>query len=352
MNWDVASLQTMALALRTRTSNMPEDMRQETIGTALEERWNTLYARVAGYLAGPDLIRHEPIVQAFFNVVSLGDWITIAQSIGQNIVPARLIGVFDPVLAFQCATDGLAQVISDPKTTDAHRNSLFALINEVNAMKRTEILRFDPCCSARLKLTIQDEGQPDADCRGLADNGKFLEPIFEDPRLADQFLWYTGAAMPVWARPWVRAMRIKAATSPYMKLPSCGTRAVEWRLYVHDGEIVAASQYYPHAPIMREEALDRYGLQNALAAGNAMLGALDRLSLVPHHPRYEMREDVDPSKVHCTLDYLVTPEGAPLLLEAGPAHLRNPNFGAHPCNFGVKDPPRGIATSLDARTSI
>jgi hypothetical protein len=184
-------------------------------------------------------------------------------------------------------------------------------------------------------------------------NGRFLEPAFDDPRLIDQFLWYTDAVMPVWARPWIAAMRIEARPSPMMPtLPPSKTRAVEWRLYVRDGKIVAASQYYPHAAIAADEARGRYGLGAALAAGADLLTQLDRLAVVPHHPRYELRDDVDTAKIQCTLDYLITPEGVPLLLEAGPAHLRNPNWGAHPCNFGVNEPPAGIALGEGLRAAL
>ena len=347
MNFDTGAMARRMKGLVARTGNMPEEMRRQAIEEHLEADWEAMMGKVPGYLAGRHLVegRDASSAPGFFNLMSLGDWITIAGEAGVRCVPARLLAVLDPMIPTIMSMNGNTGGFEH--LSEAQRANFLELVQEVNGMKRSEILRFDCCASGKLKFVLQEDGVPDEGCRGLVDMGSFKAPDFEDQRFAEQFLWYNDKVMPVWARPWVKAMRIPAATSPMMpKLPPIGTRPVEWRFYVRDGRIEAVSQYYPHATITEAEARGRYGLDAALEACGRMLSTLSRLALVPHHPRHELRDDLDPAGLHCSIDVLVTPEGVPMLLEAGPPHLRNPNWGSHPCNFGVDGAPAGIAPRL------
>ena len=349
MNFDLSMMARRMKAVVARTGNMPEEMRRQSIEEHLEDDWNSIMGKVPGYLAGSHLVEgREGAAPGFFNLMSLGNWLTIAKSAGVLAVPARLLAVLDPMACTIMSMHGNREGFQH--LSEAQQAEFLGLVQAVNGMRRSEILRFDCCASAKMKLTLQEEGMPDEGCRGLVDAGPFNAPDFEDGRFQEQFLQYTDAQMPVWARPWVKAMRIPAAASPWMPtLPQVGTRAVEWRFYVRNGRIEAASQYYPHEGISEAEARSRYGLDAAQAQCERMLAEIARLGLVPHHPRHEMRDDLDPSGTHCSIDFLVTPEGAPMLLEAGPPHLRAPNWGSHPCNFGVDEAPAGVALGVGRR---
>ncbi len=170
MNFDPERLALRVQSLVMRTGNMPEDMRKETIHEAFEEDWDIMMGKVPGYLAGANLIRdRKDAAPGFFNLMSLGNWITIAEHAGVRCVPARLVGLLNPVFAFRCSVNGIGEALE--RASEADSKAFIDLVNNVNGMKPSEILRFDPSASAKLKLTIQDNGLPDKECRGLHFNG-------------------------------------------------------------------------------------------------------------------------------------------------------------------------------------
>lgn len=328
--------------LKQRFHNMPDDMRREAMEQAMEETvgkaFDAATAKCHHYAAGANLLEPRDRL-AHFNTLSLGNWMELCHSAGIACVPARLAGVMRPTAAF-----GLSMGDVDTMT-EADRAALSDISAALAGAGPNDVLRWDAGMGERIKVFGQASLAPIGEARGWAETqeGHRL-PVFGSERLSNMFLAWPDPnphnGMPCWIRPWTDARRIPAIAPDGEDILT----PVEWRVYVRDGEPVAVSSFYPSlADAPGDRDLEEMAL--ALDATRNLLGLMKEARLAPHHPRYELRDDLDPDAVHFTVDFLALPgeQASILMLEAGPAHLRNPNFGASPCCFGPSIPPRGIA---------
>ncbi len=193
----------------------------------------------------------------------------------------------------------------------------------------------------------------------------------KDKRLVDNLLANPENASPVWIRKWIEPMMLKgdrdkgyqSAVMPKDRLAegeslpagSGDLFPCEWRVYVKDGAIKAISNYYTsiaRGETAEDEEIALEMARQARRATERLLAKLAEIKAIPHHPMYEHRDDLDPDGIHFSLDFIearddTAPMGRRLIMiEGGPAHLRNPNWGAHPTCFGVETDPEGLALSI------
>lgn len=345
--------------LKKRFHNMPEDMRRKAMAEAMEETVGALFDEVTAkshhYVAGANLLKsparsddspdgepHGRNELAFFNTMSLGNWLELCHGAGIATVPARLAGVMRPLAAFALATGKPDDLI------DEDRLALSAISAALGSAAPGDILRWDAGMGELVKVCAQASLAPIGDARGWreTDDGHRL-PVFGGERLANMFLAWPDPnphnGMPCWIRPWVDARRVPAIAPDGESIVT----PIEWRVYVRDNEPVAVSSFYPS---LAEELSERDLVEIAMAldATREIIRVMQAACLVPHHPRYEKRSDLDPCDIHFSIDFLALPGEEPgiVMLEAGPAHLREPHFGAHPCCFGLETVPQGIAHGL------
>jgi len=280
-----------------------------------------------GYVRGRSLRRGGR-----FNVLSLGNWVTLAAMADVPAVPLVYLGALDAheLMRLYDLMDG------DGPDPDAPPLALEGINRRLNALEGEWMARCDGVSGDAVKVEMSRKPYPGEDRatfrRGVrqgmgfhrADDGQRFF-VVDDARLDECVSEWVEADCPVWARPLVKARMIEGAEAPYQ---------AEWRVFVEDGAIVAASTYYPQAPRGCDDR-DRAALSRSLAHVSAMLEAMRSHGLVPHHRRYEGREHLDLSAIHCALDFIETADGEVLLLEGGPAFLTNPSWGAHACAFAA-----------------
>lgn len=173
--------------------------------------------------------------------------------------------------------------------------------------------------------------------------------IFEfDDRTRDAALKYVGSTtdnrMPIWARPWIEAQRVKRPVDKSMRGLTPQSWPVEWRIYVIDSQVVGVSNYYLHLQIPHEPKWIKDALKCAEYTARILVGMKFK-NIQPWHPRYigSLAED----NYSFTLDFIST-ESGPMMLEGGPAVPVDANnipvreWGGHPCCF-IGRPVKGIA---------
>lgn len=365
----VQALNDRLRALHRRLHNMPEDMARETLEAHLEETWQDAMGKAERYAEGPQILE----AGGHFSTMSLGNWLTVAHAAGLPAVPTRLAGVVDPLMVFDIARNGVSEKWMAP---------MQELLGGVQDIRDDQIVRFDACATAALKGAMTEgrgTGDAGAPVRGWrrTEAGVVMIDLADD-RLVHHLMENPANASPVWVRDWVSAaMRpgdpalglTRAAPSAAQTLSDeeapAGERALypcEWRVFVQDGRVIAVGNYYPQihrgmtadgAPDPDDAARARRMAGQARDATDRVLAVLRDHGAIPHHPKYEMRDGFDPDGMHFSLDFIeVADDDAPdgrrlMLLEGGPAHLRAPNWGAHPVSFGLTQAPRGYAPGLD-----
>lgn len=172
-----------------------------------------------------------------------------------------------------------------------------------------QMLRFDCCSGIDTKLRLSEgeqEWHPDLN---LLHTG--------DPRAYDIIHEFPREHIPIQARPWLTAK-------------THGDHPIEYRAYVTDGRLQGISNYYPQRPLPYEHR-DIDEIQRKVAA---LTPHLRTPFLWNHSPMFEaFAETLDPSAVHCTMDFMVDQDDNLLFLEGGPPH----EMGAHPCCFAPSD---------------
>jgi len=350
--------------LRKRFHNMPEKMKKEALREALEARLGKAFdeatAKSHAYVAGENLLRPRD-TPGHFNTMSLGNWMTLCRRAGVQAVPARLAGVLNPLAAFSLSTG------SGDRLGEEDRRALAGISAALAQADPSDVLRWDAGMGEQIKVFGQASLAPVGEARGWTEidaaageaRGRVRLPVFTGERLANMFLAWPDPnphnGMPCWIRTWTDARRIDAVAPDGEAILT----PVEWRVYVRDGSPVAVSSFYPSLADGLSD-LDRAEISMALDAARAVIGLMEDLRITPHHPRYERRRDLDPDAVHFSLDFLSlahSSESAPAIamLEGGPAHLRHPHFGAHPCCFGTGQDgiePRGVAHGRFIDTEI
>jgi len=345
-----------------RTHNMPKEMARIEIEAEIERGWAETMGKAEKYVQGRFLVERG----GWFSAMSLGNWITLCEEADVEMIPSRFAGMLNPVLVFDMTMNGFSEKWMD---------DLQHIAGAIQDIGEDEILRFDTSAPTEVKAIMtlgRDSGAAPA-WRGYTRNAAGIAfPVLRDKRLADTLMSNPEDRSPLWIRKWVEPVmmsgdRNKGYQSAVMpehrisegqSLPE-GTGNLfpcEWRVYVKNGEITAISNYY--TSIAR--GTDAQDEQIALAMARQcrvqtrkLLDVIARTGAVPHHPMYEHRDGLDPDAIHFSLDFIeARDDSAPMgrrlmMIEGGPAHLRNPNWGAHPTCFGVAQEPEGLALSID-----
>jgi hypothetical protein len=330
--------------LKARKHNLPKDQAQAEMHDEMEERWNQITADIHDYRRGGFLLEGS----GPFNVQSLGNWITLAQAANVPFVPASYLGSIDMIdflrgtdQAFSARAEDLPAEVSaalggvgpgSPPSSDRvdmdarARTNVTSLHAALEDFDGPVFVRGDGAASGSVKQASAQglllEEAPGG-CGTVVVDGRRQVDLL-DERLADAIMGWPEPDMPFWARPMVKARRIQAKDG--------SSFPAEYRVFVADGEVVAASTYYPQAPRPIDEA-DQMGLWTSLTYSQMILDLIQQQGVRPHHPRFELRDGFDKARMHCSLDFLETADGEVVFLEGGPPHLRKPAWGAHPCAF-------------------
>lgn len=344
-----------------RSHNLPKELQDAAIQEELDRGWDEIMGKAENYRQGSHILDGD----CHFSTMSLGNWITLCETAGVPMAPSRFAATINPVTVFALsAGHDPAQFMDD----------LQQFIPAFQDIEDDEIIRFDTSAPNEVKA-LMTLGRADGETpawRGYRRNDSgIVFPQMSDERLVSNLMANPENSSPVWIRKWVEPVMMtgcrttgwQRAVMPEDRLKDGETLPAgagdlfpcEWRVYVKNGEITAISNYYtaidrgvgddaPIALAMAAEARDH---------AQSLLDTIKSLNVVPHHPMYEHRDDLDPDAIHFSLDFLeVADETAPMgrkliMLEGGPAHLRNPNWGAHPCCFGPARDPKGLALSAD-----
>lgn len=343
-----------------RMHNMPEDMKKDETQILLDTTWDEIMGKAETYVQGPHIIERG----GYFSTLSLGNWMTLCNAADVEIVPSRLAAVVNPVFLFSVAMNGLHE---------DQMEEMSEFLGGFQDIEEDEIVRFDTGAGTPLKteLTL---GRADGSCpayRGYNTRGTTVFPDFDDQRIINLMMECTDAQAPVWIRKWVEpAMMEGNATAGYRSAVLPGESTLpegetitggwgnlfpcEWRVFVLNGEVTAVGNYYPQVSRGLTPEDETRALAMARAAKEAaqrLIAKMRDLHAIPHSPKYEMRPGFDADAIHFSLDFLeveddTAPEGRRLvMIEGGPAHLRNPNWGAHPVAFGTAKAPEGVALS-------
>lgn len=249
--------------------------------------------------AGP---RFAPLPEGAFPAPSLSAWLGWARAADVPSVPAEEVARF--------AVDELLGFETDSPATQA-------MLERLSALNRTlppdTMLRWDCCAPMGIKWHLGD-GHPECPTDTTT---RELHP--GDPRAFDILYEFPADDVAVFRRPWVTA-------AVHDRFP------VEFRVFVHEGRVVAVSNYYvqralPEAPQV---------LAQARGAANAAARMIDAMRHAGGFPWVGSPRDLPETVqrgIEATLDFLVTPGGEVLFLEAGPGF----GLGAHPCCFHNPD---------------
>lgn len=245
------------------------------------------------------LLDAQKTTPRMFADVSLEAWLEKVKQSGVDFIPGETVCRIpvDVIMRFD-----------NPEPEDRlHWSTLKRIADEVVP---GEMLRWDCCASFDVKMTMSRKGCK-ADQSSISWQAN-LSP--DDPRFFDICYEYPGAEMAVIRRPWVEARQE-------------GTHPAEYRVFVRNSQIEGVANYYiqrdiPLTETVRKEVLDTLDAAQRIvdSLGDALPFNLGHAALHDHFSA---------GKIHCTMDFLVTPAGQILFLEAGPAF----GLGAHPCAF-------------------
>lgn len=346
--------------LSKRTHNLPEPVRQAALEEEMERNWKEVMGKAEQYVQGQNILSNG----GWFSTMSLGNWDTLCSEADVEMVPSRLGAVINPVMIFDIASNGFHERWAEELT---------AFVNGFQDMAEDEIVRFDTSAPTEVKAVMtlgRDSGTTPA-WKGYTKKGEAIFPTFTDKRLIDNLMANPENASPVWIRKWIEPVMMEGcrdtgwqrAVMPEDRLSEGETLPegtgnlfpCEWRVFVQDGEVVAVSNYYTSIDrgVGDDEPISLEMARQAKAATERLLEVLREHKAIPHHPMYEHRDGFDPDGTHFSLDFLEAKDDTSeygrrlVMLEGGPAHLRNPNWGAHPCCFGVSKEPKGLALSAD-----
>lgn len=344
-----------------RSHNLPKEIQDAAIQEELDRGWEETMGKAENYRQGANILREG----GHFSTMSLGNWLTLCEVAGVPMVPTRFAAAVNPVMVF---------ALSQGHDPAPFMDDLQTFLPAFQDIGDNEIVRFDTSAPTEVKAVMtlgRDTGATPA-WKGYTrnDNG-IVFPQMHDERLVTLLMENPENSSPVWIREWVepvmmtgdrntgwqRAVMPADRMAEGQSLPEgAGNQfPCEWRVYVKNGEVVAISNYYTAIDrgVGDDEPIALAMAQEAKTHADALLAVLKEHNAIPHHPMYEHRDDLDPDAVHFSLDFLeVADEAAPMgrrlvMLEGGPAHLRNPNWGAHPCCFGPSQDPKGLALSAD-----
>ena len=235
-----------------------------------------------------------------FNVVSLGAWIRLCETVSLPCVPA------DPVASIDIRLLMNWDVEQGPAL-----RQFFTTIER--AKRPNTMLRWDCCAPSDVKARMA-AGRPTWD-PALTEHF-----TIDDARAFTIITEYPGNTMKVWRRPWMDARVID-------RYP------VEYRVYVEAGTVIGISSYYPQRPLEQADTLHDVLRANVMVG--TLIRALDGRKIVHPPP-----DDRGPGGLSFTADFMRRRDGRLLFLEGGPAF----GSGAHPCCFENADDWAAAAT--------
>ena len=230
--------------------------------------------------------------QKGFNVVSLGDWLWLCRKIDVKTVPAIRVATttVDLLLNFEKMAD------------DENFKAFFDTIEYVK--EPNTMLRWDCCSPLSVKMQLQDGNW--AWSQDVLDGFTIL-----DPRAYEMIYDYPGGIMDVWKRPWIKA----EIRDDY---------PVEYRVFVHEGEVVGVTNYY----IQR-----RLGLNDTVHSEISDCISIAKRLIENIDPPLKFQgwyfQNWKPDSKSASMDFIKTKEGEMIFLEGGPPFGAN----ASPCCF-------------------
>jgi hypothetical protein len=231
-----------------------------------------------------------------FNVISLGEWLTLARRVNVPHVAARFVA--------EARVEDLKLANGDPDSDRDQRLRKF--FNAVYDVKPTnDMLRWDFCAPEGIKAAMAKWAPPKAPAHIIT---------LDEPRVADILddLPPSQKTAAVWRRPWITA-RVE------------GGHPVEYRVFVREGKVIGVSNYYPQR-VLRNTPQVEYEVKMARLYAEAMIAAQTQQIVNPQI----VAAGLDPTLMHGTLDFIAS-ERQLLFLEGGPPAL--PLWGAHACCF-------------------
>lgn len=254
-------------------------------------------AHIAAVTANPRP-RFEPLPAGAFPAPSLSAWLSAAHAANVPAVPS------DEVARF--AVTDLLGFEQDTPTTQAMFERLRALHQD---LPPGSMLRWDCCAPMGIKWHV-GEGHPDCPTDPAT-----LELHPGDPRAFDILYAFPADEVAVHRRPWVPAAVHEAFP-------------VEFRVFVQNAQVVAVSNYYVQRALPATVTI-RIQARAAATAAARIVAKLRDEGRFPWMDGQTLNANGEPPSFDATLDFLVTPQGDVLFLEAGPGF----GLGAHPCCF-------------------
>lgn len=322
---DPRALEGGVRAVIDRSHNLSQEERGEAVAEHISELFDRVTARCEGYLLGSQIFEPRD-GSGWFNALSLGNWLMVADQCGVPYIAARFLAM--------PPTTSVFALLQGMDLLPAQQEAVEPFLEALQALTPGEMLRFDMCAAAAIKAGLSDGAGVQPGWHTRPDGFKLPDV---DGRLIYALMNYTFEHVPVFARPIERLRMVDGdmPEHPFGRWPR------EWRVFVTNGEITGVSNYYLQAPAWASEAAKA---MEAVALARRMVEALEAVKAWPHHPRYEGVFNVE--SVTCSLDFAEREDGTLVLMEGGPGHIYSPAWGAHPCCFTPGKPLAGIALSL------
>jgi hypothetical protein len=247
-------------------------------------------------LPDPNRPRYQPLPHGTFPAASLSVWLDLAKQAKVPFIEAALVGELD-----------IKALLHFEEQEDPQVQATLAQLDQINtSLPDGHMLRWDCCAGFETKLRMGDGEPPVGEER-------YLHP--GEPRTFDLLYDFPADQICVWQRPWVDAMVHEAFP-------------VEFRVFVVQGKVAGIANYYLQRDLPATPAIEALAIES-LAQAEAIVGAMLESQRFPAMPNAPVPQTLDRSAIDCTLDFLTTPKGDVLFLEAGPGY----GFGAHPCAF-------------------
>lgn len=264
------------------------------------------HARIDAFQA---YLRERP---GAFIGTSLKGWLDEVREAGIACVPAEQIG---------CVARDLVMHFDDDVKPDAQSLDAYSRLQaQLLAVSPQSMVRWDPCAPIGIKLAMQNGCEPGQ----IPDDARDLS--FGDPRAFDILYEYPAMDVPIFSRPWVHPLVVDGYP-------------LEFRVFIKDSEVIGVASYYLQRPLPENEQSWHWTAE-ATRLSEKLIASMTGRGSFPAMPYYGARGfDVSGTKIHATLDFLVSQDGPRMLfLEAGPPF----GAGAHPCAFEGKE-IKGVA---------
>lgn len=176
----------------------------------------------------------------------------------------------------------------------------------LSEVPKTDMVRWDPASGLELK-DLMDSATPELRTNYLGG--------MDDPRAVDIIFEYPADEIPVWSRPWHKALLE-------------GSHPVEFRVFVQDSKVIGVANYYIQRSLPDKPQTHTF-IKDCITQSERLIASLVARDRMPWMASYE-GAGLNPKTVNATLDFLICSQTLrAVFLEAGPAY----GAGAHPCAF-------------------